>query len=630
MIITQGASVQMTIKKLMGLLLSVIITSQLVCAAETDYRMAYTNMDWWNKYNDEKLVGYIQELVMNNQDLKIANIRTQEAQEAVKMAVANQLPYIGFEGTAQRTFHSSDNEYGSMMIPSYKQSQFIMPLSASYEIDIWGKNLNNKRSVKKSLAMVKENERAAYISTISNFAADYFNLIKTKKLISNYEKMLEIQTEIAEMTETKYTWGLCSYTEVLSEKQSLSQLKNHLNNLKEFEDLLENQMVVILGSRTPSKIQVSDWEDVATFEIPSELNGALIQYRPDYQKMQLNVEKRGYDLKAARASLLPTFTIFGSIGYNAYQTGKMFTPSTFMSSAGITPNIDLFTGGAKMAFFRISKLGLKEALQEYEKVVLTSMQEINDSLTSAKLMRDNYTNGTDIFKNQKHKFELASQKFDIGAMSRLDYLKHEKEMLKVEEEEISSKRQLLSFTTRRISAKYPSEVVNKAGENFPGHRGPGQLVVYFSAQGHTESVAEQIAANLNADLFEIVPVSEYTSDDLDWTDDNSRVSREHEDESLRNIELETTSVSNWDTYDTVLIGYPIWWGIAAWPVNTFVEANDFTGKTVIPFCTSSSSGLGESGELLAELANSGNWQAGHRFSSNPSDSDIKTWTDILR
>ena len=156
------------------------------------------------------------------------------------------------------------------------------------------------------------------------------------------------------------------------------------------------------------------------------------------------------------------------------------------------------------------------------------------------------------------------------------------------------------------------------------------LVVYFSAQGHTESVAEQIAANLNADLFEIVPVSEYTSDDLDWTDDNSRVSREHEDESLRNIELETTSVSNWDTYDTVLIGYPIWWRIAAWPVNTFVEANDFTGKTVIPFCTSSSSGLGESGELLAELANSGNWQVGHRFSSNPSDSDIKTWTDTLR
>ncbi len=108
------------------------------------------------------------------------------------------------------------------------------------------------------------------------------------------------------------------------------------------------------------------------------------------------------------------------------------------------------------------------------------------------------------------------------------------------------------------------------------------LVVYFSAQVHTEEVAQKIANNLNADIFEIVPVNEYISEDLDWTDDNSRVTREHEDESLRNIELVSTTVENWEDYDTVLIGYPIWWGIAAWPVNTFVAANNFSGKTVIP------------------------------------------------
>ena len=80
----------------------------------------------------------------------------------------------------------------------------------------------------------------------------------------------------------------------------------------------------------------------------------------------------------------------------------------------------------------------------------------------------------------------------------------------------------------------------------------------------------------------------------------------------------------------MLIGYPIWWGIAAWPVDTFVKANDFNGKTVIPFCTSSSSGLGQSGDLLAEEANGGNWQEGQRFSSNPSDSTINAWTDSLK
>ena len=155
------------------------------------------------------------------------------------------------------------------------------------------------------------------------------------------------------------------------------------------------------------------------------------------------------------------------------------------------------------------------------------------------------------------------------------------------------------------------------------------LVVYFSAQNHTEAVAQRIAENLNADIFEITPVDEYTSADLNWNDDNSRVTREHEDESLRNVELTSATVENWDSYDTVLIGYPIWWGIAAWPVDTFVKANDFNGKTVIPFCTSSSSGLGQSGELLAEEANGGNWLEGHRFRSNSSDSEIDEWTNSL-
>ena len=155
------------------------------------------------------------------------------------------------------------------------------------------------------------------------------------------------------------------------------------------------------------------------------------------------------------------------------------------------------------------------------------------------------------------------------------------------------------------------------------------LIVYYSATGNTEGVAERLAESLNADTFEIVPSDPYTDDDLDWTDDNSRVSREYADESLRDVELETTTVPNWDTYDTVLIGYPIWWGIAAWPVSSFVEANDFTGKTVIPFCTSSSSSLGQSGDLLADAAGTGNWQEGHRFSSNPSDDDITDFVNSI-
>ena len=155
------------------------------------------------------------------------------------------------------------------------------------------------------------------------------------------------------------------------------------------------------------------------------------------------------------------------------------------------------------------------------------------------------------------------------------------------------------------------------------------LVVYYSATGSTEAVAEAIADTLNGDIFEIVPADPYTSEDLDWTEDSSRVNAEHDDISLRDVELLSDTVENWDSYDTVFIGYPIWWGIAAWPVDSFVAANDFTGKTVIPFCTSSSSGLGESGQLLAELAGSGQWLEGQRFRSSVSADDVVEWVNNL-
>ena len=151
------------------------------------------------------------------------------------------------------------------------------------------------------------------------------------------------------------------------------------------------------------------------------------------------------------------------------------------------------------------------------------------------------------------------------------------------------------------------------------------LVAYYSAQGHTKAVAETLADELGTDLFEIVPQQPYSAADLNWNDDNSRVSREHDDESLRDVPLAKATPDNFADYDTVLLGYPIWWGIAAWPTDRFATGNDFSGKRVITFCTSSSSGLGNSGQLLANAAGTGNWEDGKRFSSSASDDEVRTW-----
>ena len=152
-----------------------------------------------------------------------------------------------------------------------------------------------------------------------------------------------------------------------------------------------------------------------------------------------------------------------------------------------------------------------------------------------------------------------------------------------------------------------------------------------SVSGAEETSAEESASQEAAggDLFELEPAEPYTDEDLDWTNDNSRVTVEHDNPDQRDVELVSDTVDNWEDYDTVLIGYPIWWGIAAWPVDTFVEANDFTGKTVIPFCTSSSSNLGESGQLLAEMAGTGDWQEGMRFRSGVDEADVVDWVESL-
>lgn len=188
---------------------------------------------------------------------------------------------------------------------------------------------------------------------------------------------------------------------------------------------------------------------------------------------------------------------------------------------------------------------------------------------------------------------------------------------------------VLSLTVACQKKDSPSES-QQASTNQTTQTDHKTLVVYYSATGTTKDVANMIASATGGDLFEIQPKDAYTSDDLDWTNDNSRVTREHEDESLRNVELVSTTVDNWDSYDRVFIGYPIWWGIAAWPVDNFVKNNDFQNKTVIPFCTSASSGLGESGQLLADMAKSGNWQDGQRFSSGATQDEVQEWINQLK
>ena len=157
--------------------------------------------------------------------------------------------------------------------------------------------------------------------------------------------------------------------------------------------------------------------------------------------------------------------------------------------------------------------------------------------------------------------------------------------------------------------------------------GKDTIVVYFSATGTTKGVAERIAAVTGGDLFELLPAEPYSDADLDWHDKNSRTTIEMNDPNVRPAIANDTV--NLESYTTVYIGYPIWWGDAPRIMSTFVEAHDFDGKTVIPFCTSGGSGIGRSGSSLASQAGSGNWLDGKRLDAGISESGIQDWISSM-
>ncbi len=187
-----------------------------------------------------------------------------------------------------------------------------------------------------------------------------------------------------------------------------------------------------------------------------------------------------------------------------------------------------------------------------------------------------------------------------------------------------------SNTTGEVSTEEVNSaenVIDDEGGTEQDAQGTNILVVYFSATGTTEGVAEYIANGLGADIYEIIPEDSYTDADLNYNDNDSRSTIEMNDPDFR--PAISGSVDNMEQYDTVFIGYPIWWGEAPRIVSTFMESYDFSGKTIVPFCTSGGSGIGSSADNLEELTSGAEWVSGQRFNGSESQDEVMEWVNGL-
>lgn len=408
--------------------------------------------EWWNKYGDEVLTASIEKIYIENPDLKIAALKTKQMQEVVKMSFANELPQVGFDASIGRELRSSDMYFGKVVRPNYSQTRFLLPLSMSYEVDLYGKNHLQTKSFKNLSEMTLQDEKMARIMISGSFTANYFNLIKLDSLIENQKKLVELQEKISSMERIKYEKGLCGKAEMLTEQQAYASFKEDLNDMLAQQEIIKNQMIAMLGDKKACTIERSKLESIKTFEIPEQLSSDVITKRPDFIKSELYVKKTGVDVKVARRELLPTFTLYGNIGFNAYDLNRMFTGNSLLSGIGILPSLDIFTGGRKMANLRYKKLECKKAVEMYNKTILTSIQELNDSLYRIKTSRDNYRESLTRYGIEEEKFDLTQKKLKIGATSLLEELKEQRNLYLRENETTTQKANYLVMTIELYKA----------------------------------------------------------------------------------------------------------------------------------------------------------------------------------
>lgn len=391
-----------------------------------DYKFAYINMDWWNNFNDSTLNEYIKKAILHNYDLKMATLAVDEYYQQVKLQFGNELPQLTAAGG-----------YGLTKMPgSTSTSQALgLPILVSYEADIFLKNHDKTKSVKKSYEGSKLDERAAYIAVASAVGTVYFNIINLDKAIALQEEIVNIRQEIYDLFLKRNKEGLTSTADTIKANKSLVAGQTNLSELKKQREKLLHQLCVLIGEspENSDSIKRASIDDINyDLIIPDEIPSEIIIQRPDYMKAELMVEKSGIDVRVAKKEFLPTLSLGGLGLFNAANIGSLFTTENMLLGLGGGLILPLFTGGKKIANLRLKKATYEKVLQNYYKTNLTAIQEVNDSLVAAKYDKEKMLQTMEQYKLEKNDYAFNEKKYNQGVISKLDLIQFEENLLSIE------------------------------------------------------------------------------------------------------------------------------------------------------------------------------------------------------
>jgi len=399
------------------------INKKVIKSQVTEYKFDNVNLTWWKSYDDEILEGYIVKAINENQDLKIATLKVEEAKQNVKLQFSKELPSFMVGASPAMT---------KMPGATSSDGMFAVPMIMSYEADIFLKNHDKTKSSKKLYEISKFDERAAYISVASAVGANYFNIVKLDKLISIQNEIIKDRKQIYELTKKRNLQGITSTADLVRADKAYVLATADLSDLKKARTIMLNSLAVLIGE-SPDNIE--DLKRISYEElnykkpIPQEISSETIMKRPDYLKAEKQVEKAGLDVKIAKKEFLPTINILGLAAFMSTSASNSMNWTNALAALGGGAMLPIFTGGARFANLRLHKNKYEQILQTYYKTNLVAIQEVNDSLSNLKLDDEKYQKNLKSLDMQKADFKYTQTRYNQGIISNLDLLQQKESLL---------------------------------------------------------------------------------------------------------------------------------------------------------------------------------------------------------
>lgn len=391
-----------------------------------DYKYAYVNLDWWKSFNDANLNNYINLAIKNNYDLKLATIATKEYYQNVKLQFSNELPSatVGLSPNYLKMPGSTDWDW-----------MYAAPAVVNYEADIFLKNHDKTKSVKKLYEASKFDERGAYISVASAVGTTYLNIVKLDKLIKLQKDIVATRQNIYDLMLMRNKEGLTSTADTVKANKSLVAGTTELYDYQKQRAILLHQLAVLIGEspENADSLAITPYDNLKfKGQIPTEISSEVIINRPDYLKAEKMVEKAGIDVRVAKKEFLPTINLTGLMLFAASDFGSVLSTKSALGALAIGGMLPVFTGGRRIANLRLKKEQYEQVLQNYYKTNLISIQEVNDALVAIK------QDGAKLKANQKQSqleradFGFNQDKFTHGTISKLDLIQVKENLMTID------------------------------------------------------------------------------------------------------------------------------------------------------------------------------------------------------